>query len=371
MSHEVRTPINGIMGMTSLALDTDLTHEQRDYLETVDSSARSLLAIINDVLDFSKIEAKKLDLEIIEFNLRQCLEETVKSLALHAHKKGLELVCRMPFDVDETLMGDPGRLRQIVINLVSNAIKFTHDGEVVLRVATETRSETEVCLHFQVADTGIGIPREKQALIFDAFTQADGSSTRQYGGTGLGLTISSQLVKLLGGRIWIESEPGRGSTFHFTAKFTLPSLQQRGAPSEGQPLRDLSVLVVDDSTANLRVMQDILEHWGCRTTCADSGDAALKALRLASSAGERFSFIFIDAQMPGMDGFTLVTRIQQEPELLTPAIFMLISACERTEQFGVCGYLKKPVRKTELLSAMLRALELNPLSPRMGVLTSY
>ncbi|MGA8029080.1 MAG: ATP-binding protein [Bryobacteraceae bacterium] len=222
VSHEVRTPINGIMGMTSLALDTDLTDEQQDYLHTIESSADSLLAIINGVLDFSRSEAKKLDLEIVEFDLRQCLEEALKSLAMQAHKKGMELVCRLPPGLDEILMGDPRQLRQIVVNLVGNAIKFADRGEVVLSVETEGQTANTTRLHFQVADKGIGIPREKQDIIFDAFTQADGSSTRKYGGTGLGLTISSVLVKLMGGEIWVESKVGEGSIFHFTATFGLP-----------------------------------------------------------------------------------------------------------------------------------------------------
>lgn len=233
MSHEIRTPVNGIMGMTSLALHTDLTPEQTDYLHTIESSANALLTIINDILDFSKIEAKKMDLEAVEFHLHDSLEDTMKCVVADARNKGLELVCRVSPAMDDIFIGDSGRLRQIVLNLLSNAVKFTARGAVVLSVGTESRTAGMARLHFQVADSGIGIPLDKQQLIFDAFTQVDGSSTRKYGGTGLGLTISSRLVALMGGKIWVESEPGRGSTFHFTANFAVPP---QGGANRPNPL---------------------------------------------------------------------------------------------------------------------------------------
>jgi len=295
--------------------------------------------VINDILDFSKIEARKLDLEIHEFNLRNSLEDTMKSMAFPAHRKGLELACHVVPELDVDLMGDAGRLRQIVVNLVNNAIKFTERGEVVLSAEVAMRTEEGIRVHFQVTDTGVGIRRDQQKLVFEAFTQADGSSTRKYGGTGLGLTISSLLVQLMSGSIWVESELGQGSSFHFTAVFNFPKQPSSMVPLDQSVLKGLSVLVVDDNATNLRILQELLENWGCKPTCVDGGEAALCALRLAKSAGKVFPLILTDSQMPGMDGFMLVEEIQREPELIGSTIMMLTSSgrggCEPVGGVGV------------------------------------
>ncbi len=356
MSHEVRTPMNAVIGMTSLALDTRLSTEQREYLTIVKQSADALLSVIDDILDFSKIEERGLELERVEFDLRDVVENSVRSLAWRTQQKGLELACEVAAETPSVVLGDAGRLRQILVNLVANAAKFTHKGEVIVRVAVIETLARQARLQFSVSDTGIGIPVEKQKLIFEAFAQADGSITRQYGGTGLGLAISTQLVELMGGRIWVESKPGEGSTFHFTANFDLP---EGVRPALGAPesLDGLRVLVVDDHATNQRILQEMLTQWRMLPSLADSGETALAAMREAKAAGQPFRLVLLDLHMPVLDGLQVAERISREPELAESAVILLTSAGMprggARRMPGIRACVSKPVKQSELFDTIV------------------
>jgi PAS domain S-box-containing protein len=361
MSHEIRTPMNAIIGMAELLWETSLTSEQKQYVRVFRSAGENLLSIINDILDISKVETGHIELENIEFFLDELLEKTGETLAIRAHAKDLELSYSINPDVLTALVGDPIRLRQVIVNLIGNAVKFTEKGEVVLRVENDKENKKPGSLLFSVSDTGIGIPEEKLETIFESFTQADSSTTRKYGGTGLGLAISKRLVELMKGRIWVESESGKGSTFYFTAQFGIQTEAKKRKPLPPVDMKGLKILVVDDNETNRLILRETLTNWDTQVTEAESGDLALDELKRAKSIGDHYELVLLDSRMPGKDGFQVAENIKKDPGLADVTIMMLTSTRRRgdikkCQELGIASYLVKPIKKSDLQDALKTAI---------------